>query len=342
MINFLEEIMKLLKSFMAAALITTALTGATYAAYDPANQAATAVGDLKDIGLAGPKKLLVTRAGIDAILDARFDDTQGANANAINAKAFLSGVVHGTINEFAGGDEPTKRVAFLAALDEALKKGSPLDLDITAAGFNPGTAIAATDAVKDAVEIFFGAIAPKIVNPRVAILGEAHALGILHDDELSRELDAAIKAGDTTEVDAKVDGFRLVDQIAERKALHDATAGKFKELGFGTDAGKIAAFHRILADEAKTGTAPVSSKLAADLEQLFSDGVIEGDASSEAAIIASINKLAGKVSVLEGALAKMVGKEGQKLSVVQSGEHARVIPQSHDLGGGNFKGGFNF
>ncbi len=334
--------MKLLKSFMAVALITTALTGSTYAVYDPANQATTSVADLKDIGLASAKKLSITRAGIDAILDVRFDATHGANANAINAKAFLSGVVHGSIDEFAGGDEPTKRAAFLAALDEALKKGSPLELDITAAGFNPATPIAGTDAVKDAVEIFFNAIKPVVANPRVAILGEAHALGILPDDELSKELDAAIKAGDTTAIDTKVDTLKLDEKIAARKALHDAGTGKFKELGLHTDPAKIAAFHRILDEEARAGGAPVSSKLAEGVAQLFADGVIEGDSSSDEGILAAISHLAGQVSKLEGALAKMVGKEGQKLSVVQSGEHARVIPQSHDLGGGQYKGGFNF
>jgi len=338
--------MKLLKSFMAVALITTALTGSTYAVYDPANQATTSVADLKDIGLVNAKKLSITRAGVDAILDARFDATQGANDPAKNAKALLSGVVHGTIDEFAGADEPTKRAAFLAALDKVLGTASPLELDITAAGFNPGTPIAGTDTVKEAVEIFFNAIKPVVVNPRVAILAEAHALGILPDDELSKKLDAAIKGGDAaavTSVEEEIDGKKLVDQIAARKALHDAGTGKFKELGLHTDPAKIAAFHRILDEEAKAGGSPHSAKLAEGIAQLFADGVIEGDSSSEDAMIASIANLAGHVSKLEGALAKLAGKEGQRLSVVQSGEHARVIPQSHDLGGGQYKkGGFNF
>ena len=147
-----------------AALITSFLSGSVYAAYDPHNQEGTAVADLNDIGLESPRKLSITRAGIDAILDPRFDPTKGRNEYAQNAKAFLSGVVHGIIDRFDGADEPSKREAFLYALDLALAKESPLDLDITAAGFNPATQLADTDIVKDAVDIFFAVID----NPLVA------------------------------------------------------------------------------------------------------------------------------------------------------------------------------
>ena len=157
--------MKITQKIMMAALITSFLSGSVYAAYDPHNQEGTAVADLNDIGLERPSKLSITRAGIDAILDPRFDPTKGRNEYAQNAKAFLSGVVHGIIDKFDGADEPSKRAAFFAALDETLTKiGGPLDLDITAAGFNPAIQLADTDTVKDAVDIFFAAID----NPLVA------------------------------------------------------------------------------------------------------------------------------------------------------------------------------
>ena len=143
-----------------AALITSFLSGSVYAAYDPHNQSATKVMNLKDIGFASTTKLLITRPGIDAILDPRFDPDQGCNENAKNTKAFLSGVVHGTIDRFAGADEPSKRAAFLTALDHVLATTNPLELDIWVARFNPATPIAGTDVVRDAVEIFLAAINP--------------------------------------------------------------------------------------------------------------------------------------------------------------------------------------
>jgi len=152
--------MKITKKIMMAALITSFLSGSVYAAYDPHNQSATKVMDLKDIGFASTTKLLITRPGIDAILDPRFDPDQGCNENAKNTKAFLSGVVHGTIDRFAGADEPSKRAAFLTALDHVLATTNPLELDIWVARFNPATPIAGTDVVRDAVEIFLAAINP--------------------------------------------------------------------------------------------------------------------------------------------------------------------------------------
>ena len=116
--------------------------------------------DLKDIGFASTTKLLITRPGIDAILDPSFDPDQGCNENAKNTKAFLSGVVHGTIDRFAGADEPSKRAAFLTALDHVLATTNPLELDIWVARFNPATPITGTDVVRDAVEIFLAAINP--------------------------------------------------------------------------------------------------------------------------------------------------------------------------------------
>lgn len=104
--------------------------------------------------------VLITRPGIDAILDPRFDPDQGCNENAKNTKAFLSGVVHGTIDRFAGADEPSKRAAFLTALDHVLATTNPLELDIWVARFNPATPIAGNDVVRDAVEIFLAAINP--------------------------------------------------------------------------------------------------------------------------------------------------------------------------------------
>jgi|GEM_PF-3216568 len=152
--------MKITKKIMMAALITSFLSGSVYAAYDPHNQSATKVMNLKDIGFASTTKLLITRPGIDAILDPRFDPDQGCNENAKNTKAFLSGVVHGTIDRFAGADEPSKRAAFLTALDHVLATTNPLELDIWVARFNPATPIAGTDVVRDAVEIFLAAINP--------------------------------------------------------------------------------------------------------------------------------------------------------------------------------------
>jgi len=152
--------MKITKKIMMAALITSFLSGSVYAAYDPHNQSATKVMNLKDIGFASTTKLLITRPGIDAILDPRFDPDQGCNENAKNTKAFLSGVVHGTIDRFAGADEPSKRAAFLTALDHVLATTNPLELDIWVARFNPATPIAGNDVVRDAVEIFLAAINP--------------------------------------------------------------------------------------------------------------------------------------------------------------------------------------
>ena len=152
--------MKITKKIMMAALITSFLSGSVYAAYDPNDQSATKVMDLKDIGFASARKLSITRPGIDAILDPRFDPDQGCNENAKNTKAFLSGVVHGTIDRFAGADEPSKRAAFLTALDHVLATTNPLELDIWVARFNPATPIAGTDVVRDAVEIFLAAINP--------------------------------------------------------------------------------------------------------------------------------------------------------------------------------------
>jgi len=339
--------MKLLKGFMAVAMITTALTGATYAAYDAGNQAGTTVGDLKDVGLATPKKLSITRVGIDAVLDARFNATEGHNENAKNAKAFLHGVVVGTVDRFAGGDEPTKRAAFLAALDKALATASPIELDITAAGFNPGTPITGTEAVKEAVDIFFAAIKPVVANPRIALLAEAKALGLMKAEEAD-ELTAVLTTPGTdgalvTAADAKVDGLELGTAIAARKALHEPTGGKFKDLGLHTDPAKVAKFHEVLDEHAGTvgGGNPAHSTFHAQISELFADGVIDGDGSSDAGMLATIKALAGKVSKLEGMLAQMAGKEGQKLAVVQSGSHARVIPAEHDLGSGQYKGGLN-
>jgi len=340
-INFLEEIMKLLKSFMAVALITTALTGSTYAVYDPANQATTSVADLKDIGLASAKKLSITRAGVDAILDARFDATQGANDPAKNAKALLSGVVHGTIDEFAGADEPTKRAAFLAALDKVLGAASPLELDITVAGFNPGTPIAGTDTVKEAVEIFFNAINP--VDPREALLRQAHTLGIVGrnadgntvDDLLA---DLAGKAGAEREaVLAKAaaknfgkDGDKsLADRVAERLGHHKAGTGKYAEVGLDGNEPAIGAFHAELKKAHENGVA--SAKLTADEQAAvhfmrdvvglykdynLSDDTIDPDTvgtnpvADARVIVAAISKLGGQITKLEGQIAKL--KSGKK------------------------------
>ncbi|NBT85376.1 MAG: hypothetical protein EBT45_02585, partial [Alphaproteobacteria bacterium] len=152
--------MKITKKIMMAALITSFLSGSVYAAYDPNDQSATTFVDLRDIGLVSRNKLSIIRPGIDAILDPRFDPDQGCNENAKNTKAFLSGVVHGTIDRFAGADEPSKRAAFLTALDHVLATTNPLELDIWVARFNPATPIAGTDVVRDAVEIFLAAINP--------------------------------------------------------------------------------------------------------------------------------------------------------------------------------------
>ena len=152
--------MKITKKIMMAALITSFLSGSVYAAYDPNDQSATTFVDLRDIGLVSRNKLSITRPGIDAILDPSFDPHQGCNENAKNTKAFLSGVVHGTIDRFAGADEPSKRAAFLTALDHVLATTNPLELDIWVARFNPATPIAGTDVVRDAVEIFLAAINP--------------------------------------------------------------------------------------------------------------------------------------------------------------------------------------
>lgn len=332
--------MKLLKSFMAVALITTALTGSTYAVYDPANQATTSVADLKDIGLASAKKLSITRAGIDAILDARFDPAQGANNPAKNAKALLSGVVHGTIDEFVGGDEPTKRAAFLAALDEALKKGTPLELDITVAGFNPGTPIAGTDVVKDAVDVFFGAINP--VDPREALLRQAHTLGIVGrnaDGNTVKDLldDLAGKVGAEREaVLAKAaaknfgkDGDKsLAERVAERLDHHKWT-GKYAEVGLDGNEPAIGAFHAELKKAHENGVA--SAQLTADEQAAvqfmrdvvglykdynLSDDAIDPDtvganpAADARVIVAAISKLGGQITKLEGQIAKL--KAGKK------------------------------
>ncbi|NBT86095.1 MAG: hypothetical protein EBT45_06325 [Alphaproteobacteria bacterium] len=109
-----EKIVKIIQKIMMATLITSALAGSVYAVYDPDRQDETRVGDLPDIGLVR-HKLSITRSGIDAVLDDRFDPARGYNEAAKNAKAFLHGIVHGTIDRFDGPDVATKKDAFLAA-----------------------------------------------------------------------------------------------------------------------------------------------------------------------------------------------------------------------------------
>jgi len=166
--------MKLLKGFMAVALITTALTGSTYAAYVAANQAANTVKDLADVGYTSNKKLTITRAAIDLIFDAgnRLDAGVGSSDAAKNAKAFLKGIVDGTVDKFAGASEADKHAAFLVALDAALAKTSPIELDLSTAGFNAAAAPVA-DKIAVGVDAFYAAISPAPVNPRLKLLAEA-------------------------------------------------------------------------------------------------------------------------------------------------------------------------
>jgi len=327
--------MKLLKGFMAVAMITTALTGATYAAYDAGNQAGTTVGDLKDVGLATPKKLSITRVGIDAVLDARFNATEGHNENAKNAKAFLHGVVVGTVDRFAGGDEPTKRAAFLAALDKALATASPIELDITAAGFNPGTPITGTEAVKEAVDIFFAAISP--VDPREALLRQAHALGITGrsaDGETVEDLIAelagktgpqreAVLAKATAKNFGKAGDKSLADKVAARLAHHTAT-GKHAAVGLDGNEAAIGGFHTALKTARAEGEASVkptaeqqaAAKFLKDVVDLYkdynlSDDTIDPDALGvdlavdAAHILAAVKKLGATITTLEGQVAKL-------------------------------------
>jgi len=60
-----ERIIKITKKIMMAALITSFLSGSVYAAYDPHNQSATKVMNLKDIGFASTTKLLTLQLRIN-------------------------------------------------------------------------------------------------------------------------------------------------------------------------------------------------------------------------------------------------------------------------------------
>jgi len=355
--------MKLLKGFMAVALIATALTGSSFAAYDPANQAASTVADLADIGYASKERLSLTRAAVNHIFDATnpFNPAEGSTNGVKNAKAFMLGVIQGTVDRFAGADEPTKRLAFLAALDKVLTTRNPLEIDLTTVGFNPGKAADAAK-ITSAVDLVFAELNPAPANPRVALLAEAKALGIKKAKDgtdlaaLEGELTAAIAAKDTAAVDAKIDGLKfgkdggevdLAGKLGKRKAKFAAgtAAGDYATLALDTDAAKIKAHYSILeADRAKRGGATGGSAddaaLAKLVRDLFADGILTGKHSTPTEIAESLSELGAKVSDLEGALARSLGAQGIK--VVQSGGKAHVIDSSHDLGGGQFAGGMNF
>jgi len=169
-------------------------------------------------------------------------------------------------------------------------------------------------------------------------------------DELTRQLSTAGTDADLVRAaDEKIDALKfgaddLGTAIAARVALHEPTGGKFKALGLHVDHGKVRAFHEILETEAARGgkVDPCMIKFVADIQELFDSGILEGDASSLDAIVKTLASLGAKISSIEGILAQMARKEGQKLAVVESGSHARLIPQEHQLVGDQFKGGMNF
>jgi hypothetical protein len=234
----------------------------------PDRQDETRVGDLQDIGLARCK-LSIIRAGTDAVLDDRFDPAQGFNNSAKNAKAFLHGVVHGTMNRFAGVDELSKKTAFLAALNVALNAhAEPLELDIKTCGFNPSLTVRGNQ-ITEASDIFFAAIAP--IDPRENLLRQAHALGISGRNaegesvyDLLSELSFAQGAYHQA-VLAKVEAANfgigcdktLADMVAARLADH-ALGGRYHDLGLGGDEARIAAFHYHLEQAQREAVAAVT------------------------------------------------------------------------------------
>jgi len=349
--------MKLLKSFAAVAMITTALTGTSYAVYNAADQANNQMADLKDVGYAGPKKLSLTRAGVEAVYaDVNpLDPTLGAADPVKNAKAFLKGILDGTIAKFDGADAPTKKGAFLTALDAAIvKAGTPaLEVDVNTTGFNPGVAPAA-DKITLGVDALYEAVKPVAVNPRVAALAQAKAIGIkTPTGEALDALEAELASGDPARVTAAneaIDALKfgkagdrdLAAQTAHRLAKHDAAKGEYKDLGLAGNDARIKAFHDILeADRAKrTGGTSGDAAFANQVKELFANGIVEGDASSPEAMLASLQSLATQLSEMSGELARV--KKAGGVKVVQSGEHARAIPVEHDLGSGQYKGGMNF